>query len=198
MLNNGIKPFSENFESLTANNEISEIERQFSVAINDFTFKLGYISTVKKLVDLNKTLEFKIYNDYILPEFDVVKSWFAKKLGMKTIKVRTRIKLAGLDIVEVVSHSSDLDKINSDFIDSIRYQATLSLKKAPTFTQPDKNLFTSEDIFNQFDEQVQLGNVFNQQDADILKILSEQSGIRNRKQLNYLSGKLQSDKEKIR
>jgi hypothetical protein len=70
--------------------------------------------------------------------------------------------------------------------------------KSPKLPDIDKSLFTAEDIFNTGESDDVEGNVFRQDEKDILQFLITHHNTRNRKQLEYLSGNKQSANFRIR
>jgi len=143
-------------------------------------------------------VNFKIYNDHLLPEFNVIRYWFAKKLGTKRFYVHATIKSEGHEVVDTHCTSSQIDQIGPGMIDSIRYQRVHVLKKEPKIIPPDKNLFTADEIFGLWETEDEQGNVFRQSEEEILAMLLEKSDIRNKKQLAYLAGSKQSGAAKLR
>ncbi len=175
-----------------------KINLEFSVRFTDAQFKLGYVGFTKYIKELNSNVSFKIVNDYILPEFDPIKSWFSKIFKAKTFKITASISSSGENISEVTATSHQIDRINSEFLESIKYQRTMSLTKAPKFTNPDKTLFTAEDVFNELNSDDPQGNAFKQSEIDILNFLLDNHTIRNKRHLEYLSGSKQSAHNKLR
>jgi hypothetical protein len=181
------------------NPQKSTMRFRFDVPFTELQFSLGYVGFSKDLEKIDRTVDFKILNDHLLPEFEYIKFGLAQKLGKRKIKVEAEICLCNGDIESARAVSKEIDAISSEFIDSVRQQRTLELSKKPDIIQPDKSLFTSEDIFDQFDEDRRSqGNVFRQSEKDILETLLGDKSIRNRQQLIYLSGAKQSKNEKIR
>ncbi|MCW3124622.1 MAG: hypothetical protein JWO03_280 [Bacteroidetes bacterium] len=170
-----------------------DIRIDTSISLSEVLFKLGYVSFIKRIPEINRQVVFRIPNSYILPEFDCIKFWFSRVLKTKRIKVSATLKRE-YNTETVIAHSPEIDKINHELIDSIKIQRTYGLMKKPALLAPDKSLFTSDDIFDQFKEET--NNVFRQKDLDILQILSDSGKIRNRKQLEYLSGLKQSANNK--
>jgi hypothetical protein len=87
--------------------------------------------------------------------------------------------------------------ITPNIIESVKYDRTLALTRPPKTTNPDKSLYSTEDIFNLIDPDNKEGNVFNQSEPDIIKSLTQNDQVRNRKQLEYLSVTKQTTKSKI-
>jgi hypothetical protein len=178
-------------------NQTQNISLNFWVDFSELQFKFGYAAFSQVVEQINRKVDFKIVNDHLLAEFDCIKFWFAKLLKTKRIKVVTNIKMRGHEIIDIEASSVHINKITTELIDSVKYQRTYGLIKSPDIKIPDKSLFTAEDIFNQFEYDIE-GNTFKQTELDILSLLSEKSNIRNRSQLQYLSGGKQSEKHKLR
>lgn len=173
-------------------------EVELSVYLSDTTFKLGYLTFSKYVKEVKDTVEFKIANDFILPEFDNIKSWFARKLRSRKLRVLATITTTGGEVTSVSATAPEVAMINEELIDSIKYQRTLSITRSPKLPDIDKSLFTAEDIFETGDSEDVEGNVFRQDEKDILQFLISHHNTRNRKQLEYLSGNKQSANFRIR
>ncbi|MEM9546562.1 MAG: hypothetical protein AAGA77_11355 [Bacteroidota bacterium] len=160
------------------------------------TFKMGYVELEKKIRALDQTVKIQLYNDHIIPEFDYVKPFFKKVLGKKTIDVKGSIllKINGEPVVKC--HSNAIASINESFISSVK---RLKLRNAifdPKVVPVDKSLFTPEEYFEETSEN--LGNALNRNDKDIFDELMELDDIRNKRELMYLSGKLQSAQSRLK
>lgn len=176
---------------------IETIRVQLSINVSDAKFELGFVTFNKYIKEVGMLVDFKIKNDHILAEFDNIKFWFAKKLKTKKFKISAIITTTDGQFIEASASSSQIDMITPDLIDSVKYERTIALTKPPKSKNPDKSLYTADDIFDLFETENKEGNVFNQSEPDIIKSLVEAEHVRNRKQLEYLSGTKQSDKSKI-
>ena len=107
-------------------------------------------------------VDFKIKNDHILAEFDNIKFWFAKKLKTKKFKISAIITTTDGQFIEASASSSQINMITPDLIDSIKYERTIALTKPPKSKNPDKSLYTADDIFDLFETENKEWNVFNQ------------------------------------
>lgn len=174
------------------------IRLEFMVYLEDVYFKLGYVAFKRHIREVNAHIEFKIKNDYILAEFEHIKSWFARKLKTKKFRVLASITITDGEVTEVVATSTQIAMINAALVDSVKYQRTMALIKSPKITEIDKSLFTSEEIFGSLDSNDVEGNIFDQNEQDILRFLLDHHKTRNRKQLEYLSGSKQSKRFKLR
>lgn len=175
--------------------EIKAEYREFSLKLNwqDVIIKTGHVFCSIQAPDSKANYELRIYNDYLLPEFDAIKLWFAKKLKANkiVIKVSGQFKQGQWDDLKATSEI--IGKIGPELLQSIRYQRAWSLTKAPERYQPDKSLFTTDDIFDAFNDTADGGNAFQDDENSLLQLLLEQSNIKNRKQLAFLAGKQAAD-----
>ena len=172
---------------------------KFKLHFTDIKICFGCATFEKFVKELNSKIEFSIKNDYFEPNFDLIKFHFPKLLKppSKTINIEIYIETIDGKIINKIAKSKEIEQIDNNFIDIIHYQRIMQLVKNPLIESPDKSLYTPDEIFKEF-ETSELGNVFKDNDKEILKILLEKLNVRNQKQLNYLSGKLQSDKDIIR
>lgn len=158
---------------------------------------LGYASFPHLIKKWNSEFEFRVENENFLPEFDVIKPWFAKKLKRKVFDLQIEVSRIEDEILSIRAKCPEIEGISSSFIDSVKIQRTLSLTRNLEHLNPDKSLFTSEDIFDEFSQDKE-GNVFQQSEEDILKLLADAKNIRNKKQLHYLAGHKQHPDFKLR
>jgi hypothetical protein len=177
---------------------ITKLTQEFWITLKEVHFITGAVTFKKKIKRLRKELDFIIKNEHILAEFDNIKYWFARKLKTKRFKVLATITFTNDVMTDSMATSEHFDQINPDLIDSVKYIRTFALTKEPKTSAPDKALFTTEEIFTQMDTENVEGNVFNQSDQDLLNIFILKEGIRNKKQLEYLSDKKQSENYKLR
>ncbi len=174
------------------------INKEFTVSFKDAAFKLGYVVFEHPVEGIGDLVRFKIRNDFLLPEFELIKSYFMKALGTRKFHVSARITVENRKVVHTEATSQIISRINEDLIDSIRNIRTLGITKPPFHGSVDKSLFTSNDIFDEFAADEREGNIFNQSEEEILKFLLEKSKVRNRKQLEYLAGQKQVMRSKLK
>lgn len=164
--------------------------------LKDAKFKLGYLSVWTTLPALAGPVELQVKNHNLLPEFEFIKSYFSKVLKRKTFEVEVSLILINGQIKELQSVSKQIDKISEEFIATLKRSKILGLKKNPGVILVDKHLFSTDDIFDQYDDELG-GNIFKQDPGAILAALSEIGIVRNRKQLEYLAGRKQEIGQKI-
>lgn len=179
-------------------NPVSETHKvEFTVKFSDAYFMLGYVRFSKRIKEVGGKVDFKISNSHILAEFDNIKSWFARKLKTKRFNVTAIITTTNGNVTDAHATSPQIALIDAKLIDSIKYQRTIALTKPTKFSEVDKSLFTSDEIFDSIKTDDIEGNVFRQGDKDILNFLLDNYKTRNRRQLEYLAGGKQAENSKI-
>jgi hypothetical protein len=167
--------------------EKDKLEVSFEVWFKDAEFKLGYVVFDKNITELKQLLRFIVSNDFLLPEFEFIKSYFMKALGTRKFDVKATIMLEHGKAVETRASSPMIKRIDENLIDSIKNIRTNFLTRTPFRANADKSLFTADEVFGEFDQD-EMGNVFSQSEEDILRHILEKANVRNRRQLEFLSG----------
>ena len=167
--------------------EKEKLEVNFEVWFKDAGFKLGYVVFDKNIPELKQMLRFKVNNDFLLPEFEFIKSYFMKALGTRKFDVKATIILEHGKAVETRASSPHIKRIDENLIDSIKNIRTNYLTKVPFKANVDKSLFTADDVFGEFNQD-EMGNIFSQSEEEILRQILEKAKVRNRRQLEFLAG----------
>ncbi|WP_343522021.1 hypothetical protein [Pedobacter sp.] len=197
--------FTDNGNELSKENampygHLPQIKQQsisFTVDFSDAQFSDGLVKFSKKIKDIAQALDFQIVNSHLRAEFDHIKSWFTKwfktkKFTVNAVITQTKGKVTGLS-----AESAEISMINQELIDRIREQRTLALTKSLGGPELDRSVFSAMEVFNEMATGDVDGNVFLQQEEDILQLLIEKTRTRNRRQLEYLSGNKQSEDVKL-
>lgn len=177
--------------------KVEHLKINFTVKFQDATFIDGFVVFKKFIKQVGTLVEFPIQNVNIMKEFDNIKLWFSKMLKSKRFDVAAIITTIDRQFSEASATSSQIDMITPNIIESVKYDRTLALTRPPKTSNPDKSLYSTEDIFNLIDPDIKDGNVFNQSEPEIIKSLTQNDQVRNRKQLEYLSVRKQTTKSKI-
>ncbi|MEQ8705832.1 MAG: hypothetical protein RIC19_18030 [Phaeodactylibacter sp.] len=177
--------------------EKTRIDVHFEYPLIKAVFKMGYVEVEQKIAGLPEKVRITLDNTNILPEFDHVKPFFAKALGRKKIEVTGFLEIDNEGDIEARCQSKEINQINENFIATVRKLRLEDSIFKPKKITVDKSLFTPDEYFEGFDEE-ELGNTIRQSDKDLLSEILESDKIRNRKQLLYLSGKLQSKNTGLR
>lgn len=178
---------------------IETVTETAKIYFNDADFNLGFVAFAYNSKELGQQFNLKIENHFILEEFNAVKSYFPKAFGgKKQFSINIIFTLRDKIVTDIVTTSLEIDGINETIIDSIKRERIAKLTTTPILKQIDKSLFTSDEIFDNFDDNLKDGNIFNQSEEDILNFLIEIKQVRNAKHLQYLSGSKHSTKQKLR
>lgn len=177
-----------------------QLREEFQIPLLTTHFELGQIKAPVWVEAVNEPLDILLLNDTILPEFDHIKSFFVQALQTATIQIQAEIEIQDGRIISHVASSPEVDRINDDLIGVVRSLRAQGLTKPPVVLPVDKEVFTDEELFEAFREEIsELGNVYREEpDQVLLEELLDGREVRNRKQLLYLAGKLHDPSAKIR
>ena len=170
------------------------LQFEFDQALSKITFKMGYVETEKRLKGVSNKAVIKIYNPHIIPEFEYIKFYFSKLFGKRRINIKGNIADKN-DRSTYKFSSPEIASIDESMINGIK---RLELKRKinkPKVVAIDKSLFTPEEYFDGFEGEK--GNNIRKSDQELLKEILELKGVRNKKQLQYIAGSLQSSIERI-
>jgi hypothetical protein len=170
----------------------------FSTSIMEVTFGLGLVTVYTYCQELETEVSLPIYNDFIIPEFDHIKPYFAQVMKQRKFSVSGLIKLEDGEIVSRSASAPAIADIDEGFLELVRAANLKEVLRKPKIDVLDKSLFTADEMFNTFSETEEAGNVFGAPDEDLLRQIMELRKVRNVKQLHYLAGKLHDSNEKIR
>jgi superfamily II DNA or RNA helicase len=100
-----------------------QINEKIEVPIEQLEFRFGSIVFKHVIADFNgKEVEFEIENLNIRPEFTVLKPYFIRFLKSLTVLINIRATFQHNRLVFKSSTSNDLDKINREVIESVKFQ----------------------------------------------------------------------------
>lgn len=177
---------------------IETIDEHFSYYFNEATFATGCVIVTKAFKWSEEPMIISIENSEIIPEYDLVKSYFPKAFGgRKKFDVSIKVELIDRKVNKIIATSIQIAQINEQLIEGVksaRVQKFINLPK----TKTDKSLFTADEFFEYPDDKSRDGNIFKQTELDILMALIGKPELRNRRQIEYLAGSKQSPDYKIR
>ena len=178
---------------------IEKITEDAKMYFKDVDFNLGFVTFSYKSKKLNETFNLKIENHFLLTEFNAIKSYFPKVFGgKKQFSINIIFTITDRVVTDIVTTSPEISSINEDILDSIKRQRVANLTSTPLRNSVDKSLFTAEDIFDSFEDNLKDGNIFKQSEEDILNFIIETRDVRNTKHLQFLAGSKHSTKQKLR
>lgn len=112
--------FDEPTGEITTSNTIT-IERQIKIPMEQLEFHYGFIGFKCFIPEPKTELEFEIENLEIRPEFEVLKSYFAKALKSKNVKIDIHATFENNKLVSQLATSSDVEKINRELIEGVKF-----------------------------------------------------------------------------
>jgi superfamily II DNA or RNA helicase len=167
------------------------VEETLKLPIERLEFQYGAISFSYSEQKLNTEIIFEVENDIMRPEFNVLKSYFSKALNSKYVSIDIFAEFQDHQLVAQNAFSSDLEKVNSEIIESVKFQFIQKniLKKRPSLEgdclldlqkiQPsDQQLYHSEE--------------------ELLNDLLNDQKIKHYRQLKYLASKHEKNILKLR
>ena len=114
------------FDDLETPEKISKdtitIDKNIKVPIERLEFRYGSIAFDHKIPETAAALEFEIENDGIRPEFEVLKPYFSKMLGSRSVEVKIFAEFEKGSLVSQKADSTDLMKIDKELIESVRFR----------------------------------------------------------------------------
>jgi hypothetical protein len=176
---------------------INSFSVDFQIKFTKATFINGAVKFTKFIKEAGTQIDFEIKNPYIRSEFDNIKFWFAKKLNTGKFSVSGTISLIDQRVTEVIISSPEIDMITPNIIESVKIDRTIALTKPPKSIDPNKSIYSIEEIFKLIDPSIEEWNIFYQTETGIVESLTHMYDVRNKMQLKYLSQHLQTLNSKI-
>ncbi len=169
--------------------ENREVQLTFSVPFERAKFVTGGV-LVKHRVDTYE-VEFLIENGFILREFELLKEYFAKALDKQKFFVSAKVHIENGQITNASATSTDIAQIDERILGAVKFLEAKSIHHTSP-SEVDKELFTADDLYERdlVEESTKNG-------IELLEILIRDEHIRNRKQIQYLAGKLHLRQHKI-
>ncbi len=97
------------------------LNKEIKVLIEQLDFRFGSVAFTYNSTKPNE-LEFEIENEYIRPEFEVLKPYFIKILGSKSVQINISAEFENDILVAQMATSKDLDRIDREILESIRFR----------------------------------------------------------------------------
>lgn len=170
----------------------------FTFPLLELTFGNGGVKGKTELPGLAEPVAFGIPNDHLVAEFDAIKPFFVKALKRQTIQVEAHLDFQHEPPRLVNAHSPQIARINDDMLELFRGRAVKKLLSPDGIKTIDKSLFTPEDIFDSLDDD-ELGSATLPRDGqDLLAEILRHKQVRNRKQLEFLAGRMHQPGTKLR
>jgi superfamily II DNA or RNA helicase len=124
--------------------------RTMKVPFARINFLFGSVSFPIFIEELSQEILFEITNADIRPEFSAIRDYFIKALKKKLISVDIAVRFDDSQILSATAISEDIDSINSQMIDGIRFEfVKREIFNGKGKTIDDKVTHTIDDLLNQ-------------------------------------------------
>lgn len=167
---------------------------EFDVLYKDATIKNGVIEFEKKFSWYHSRILIEIENPFLIEEFDSIKFYFGKVTsGAKRFSVQASFTLVDNIVSDVSAISPEIAQINDELVDVIkkkRIKEVIHLQ-----SKKEKSLIDADELFESLDGNKK--NLLSQTSEEVISEVITWNGIRNGKQLQYLSGLKQSKDKKV-
>lgn len=171
--------------------EVKKIILNFDVKIKDIDFKNGFFRFKKYVKEVSRLINFEIPNPNLKEEFDSIKNYFANYLQSKSVRVVSEITLRNREeVIECITTSEDLDKINDLVINSMKFEfIKKEFSKRNIEDHSNKGVFTIDELFDSVTDHQVKSKTFYASGEELLRDLIETRAKKHYKQLRYLSSK---------
>ena len=167
------------------------LERTVKVKIEDLEFLYGSFQFRYSIPEYSEELIFDIENLNIRPEFEVLKPYFEKFFKSKTVTVFiTAIMNKQKAVTALSANSSDLEKLNREIVESVRFSFVEKNFFGKKFPIEQKGL--NKDLSNG------TGNNIYESAEELLSDVLSKGNYRHQKQLHYLAEQHEGSALKIR
>ena len=134
---------------------------------------------------------FEIDNSFIRPEFEVLKPYFSKVLKMKKLPIQIKVEYSETEILSKSAICLDLEKINQEIIDSVKFQFTTHHIIRKKERVPTQSTFTLSELEEKHP------SVYQSED-EFLQYALKLKNVKHARQLRFLAQKHKLDIMKIR
>ena len=160
--------------------DIIKIDQQIRISIEKLEFQYGNVTFKYRIEEIQTDLDFDIENVDIRPEFEVLKSYFAKALKSKNVKIHIHTEFENRKIVSQLATSTDISKISREIIEGVKFRFITK-----HFLEKPKSEGSTELIdINQL--QVDKESLYNSGEELLNDILSNKN-YRHKRNLQYLA-----------
>jgi len=109
-------------KTVSPSSEERLLVKRMKVPLWKIRFLAGAVSFPVYIEELGKELMFEIANADVRPEFEVIRDYFSKALKKKLIVAELAIRYNDTIILSATAKSKDIEDINSQMIDTMRFQ----------------------------------------------------------------------------
>lgn len=162
------------------------IIKSIKVPIANINFLNAGVSFPIFIAELNQEIIFEISNPDIRPEFSAIREYFIKALRKKVVNVDITIEYTSLQILSFIAKSTEIDSINGQMIDSLRFEFVKSEVITGRFGHSrEMSTYTIDDLLHSLNE----GTALFTSGAQLIDDLLKSKPYKHHQQLKYLSSK---------
>ncbi|MEM7572245.1 MAG: hypothetical protein AAF433_05075 [Bacteroidota bacterium] len=171
---------------------------QFNVQLSSLEFRLGEVVGTTHIDPFPEPVSFRINNEFVIPEFEHIKGYFIKLLKRKTAEIEADLLIDGEAVELFRAKSPQVAAINQEMLQLVRQRRVRELLKPNFVTDPDKSLFTPDDLFESLSSEA-LGRMLTADGEDaIMREVFSMRKARNQQHLAWLASSLHEPSEPIR
>lgn len=179
--------------------DVQEIQEEFSYPFNSAIFRDGYVSVTYKPKSCSKQEGIDIFNEHILSQFHYIRNYFPKhfKKGKKfTVQLKGEVQHQKL--IKYKAFSQEIEAINKDVISRVYDLVNVGIFDSHAPAAQDHQIKTLEDVQKSADLSKEVKNILSGAPHEILSAILRTNNVKNRKQLEYLSGLKQQANHPLR
>ena len=169
-------------------------ERIIKVPFEQIEFRYGSIVFKHEISEKKVILDFEIDNLDLRPEFDILKPYFSKYFKIKTLEIFIYVEFENIKVISQIATSKDLERINREIIDSIKFRYVSKAIFRKNHKSKDKNILDLNQLLSSVQDGVQLYD----SEKELLNYFLKNKNIKHYRQILYLAQKHESKTLKLR
>ncbi len=171
------------FDQPVGTENMVDVEETINIPLDQTEFRYGAIAFKHTIEKMKVELEFEVENSAIRPEFEVLKPYFAKIIKSKNVRINVVARFKNSEPFTQVAFSRDLDKINREIVDSVKFTFVNKSIFGKTPVTGDQNLLKMDEL--QPDNN---GALYGSEDELLAEVLKQKDS-KHFHQLQYLAEK---------
>jgi hypothetical protein len=173
--------------------DLRTIETIIKLPMEALEFRYGCVAFEHFIEGLVASLVFEMENQFIRPEFEVLKPYFSKVLKTKKIPIKIKLEVLGTTVHSQEAASIELERINQEVVDSLKFQFAIQhLFKRKVVEGSAKTLLSLPEL--EGGENVSLY----QSEEELLGFALQLKNVKHAKMLRFLAQKHDAKVMKIR
>ena len=179
--------------------DVLEIEEEFTYPFNSAIFRDGFVSVTYKPKNCSNQEGIDIFNEHILSQYHFIRNYFPKHFKQgKKFTVQLRGEVQNQQLIKYKASSQEIEAINEDVISRVHDLLNVGIFDAHPPAAQDHQIQTLEEVQNSANLSKELKNILSGDPHEILNAVLRTNSVKNRKQLEYLSGLKQQANHQLR